>query len=67
MSTSSLVCLWIFYRYYKQGVSSISTGFVLKSNEPIKSFYFEKLASQSIFDGLFMIAMINNSLYEKPK
>ena len=48
----------------KQTVSSISTGFLLLSNEPIKIFQLKKLVNQSLFNGAFMIKMISNSFYE---
>ena len=37
---------------------------LLNSNKPIKILQLEKLANQSIFNGAFIIEIINNSFYE---
>ena len=39
-------------------------NFLLNSNKPVKTLQLEKLANQSIFNGAFMIEIINNYFYE---
>ena len=45
-------------------IGYISTGFLLNLIETIKILQLEKLANQSIFNGTFMIEIVNNSFYE---